>query len=62
MCLIKDHMCWLHQVHNTTDTLHGYIYRNIFRNINNISLKIELEIRPDYNAQKIKMNNDSIEL
>ena len=47
MCLIKDHMYWLHQVHNTKDTLHGYIYSNIFRNIYNISLKIELENRPD---------------
>ena len=51
MCLIKDLMCWLRYVHNTTDTLHGYIYSNIFRNINNISLKIEQENRPDYNAQ-----------
>ena len=63
--LIKDHMCWLHQVHNITNTLHGSMYSNIFRNINNISIKIDLENRPDHNtiiAQYIKVNNDSIEL
>ena len=60
VCLINDHMCWLHQVRNTTVTLHGYIYSNIFRNINNISLKIELKNRPDHNAQKIKMFGQSI--
>ena len=50
MCLIKDHICWLHQVHNITDALHGYICSNIFRNINNIRNENDLENRPGHNS------------
>ena len=57
MCLIKDYMCWLHQIHNIIGILHGYIYSTSFRNINNINIKIDLE-----NKQYYKINNDSIQL
>ena len=60
--MLKDHMCWLHQFHNTTDTLHGYTNSIIFKHINITSIKSIWKINLTIVAQYNNINNDSIEL